>query len=121
MGIYLLDNLRVAPPTGIFCHGKIHRRDLNWLVKSLRCEGNRVIPSVERFDGPFAYRILRRVAVVAHRNKVMAGFHPCIEVVSHDMAVRTGLGIIRQVRAAACVPKDVEADSGGYAYCHSCQ
>ncbi len=120
MRVDLLDDFSVTPAARIFRDGEIHRRYLNWLMKALRGERNRVVPSVDRFDGPLADRIMGGMAVVADGNEMMTGFYPCIEVVSHHMAVGTCLGIIREVGAASGIPEHVNADSSAHSHSRCC-
>src|SRR5688572_17122944 len=63
--------------------------------------------------GPvLAEEIVRGMAIVAGGYGAVAGLQPGVIVILHDVAVRAGLRIVGEVRAAARVDKGIPADPG---------
>jgi len=56
-----------------------------------------------------ADQVVWGVAVIARRDRAMAGFLPTGELLAHDVAVRAGRRVIRQIRRAPCVVERVSA------------
>lgn len=51
-----------------------------------------------------------RMAVIADRHRAMSRLHPSTVVVLHDMAIGTGVWVIRQVRVTLRVNKRIESE-----------
>ena len=51
------------------------------------------------------------MAIVAGRDRAMAGFNPAIEVVLHDVAVGAGTGIVPEIRSALGVDEGVTTEA----------
>src|SRR5262245_43768432 len=69
----------------------VDRTNLDRLVKVLEREGSRVMEAVERLRKPFPEELMRNMAVVACRHRVVTGSLPPLELLSHDVAVYAGL------------------------------
>jgi hypothetical protein len=62
-----------------------------------------------------AHVVVRGVAVVAHRHRVVAGAGPALELLAHDVAVHARLRVVGQVRAAAGVGESEAAHADQHA------
>lgn len=79
----------MAVATVCFHHATVVIVDHDGVVKILRRESQRVKEPVSPFAVPFANKVMRRVAIVAFGDVMMSRFDPRIEVILHDVAVRT--------------------------------
>jgi len=57
------------------------------------------------------------MAVVAHGDRPVAGFDPGGIVIVHDMTIRAGRRIVREVGGALCIDERIGADSNCYPDC----
>ena len=64
---------------------------------------------VPRLGCIFADEIMRRVAIVAGCDRLVARLQPAAVLVFHDVAIRTGERIVAHVRIALAVPERVHA------------
>ena len=88
-------------------NGRVYRLDANRLLKVLQCECHGMVVTIAPFCPPFGEEIMRQVAVVAGGEGMVAGLLPAVILVAHDMTIRTGLGIARQVGSAMSVEKRI--------------
>ena len=71
--------------------------DADRLVEILEGESPGMAKAVLGLGEVFANKIVRHMAVVAGGNRVMRTLAPTVELVTHDVAVHAGLGIVREV------------------------
>src|ERR1051325_2210408 len=113
--INVLHNILVTTPTSRLRNLQIKPCDLNvvWIAPCSEIEG--VKKTVTCLDGILAYEIVRRMAIVASRGRVVARFHPRIVLDTHSMAIGAGGRIIQHVRVPLCVNKAVPCHPKKYA------
>jgi hypothetical protein len=80
-----------------------------WIFTAGEVEG--VPESVIRFDCVFPDDVMRRMAVVAGCGVVMARLDPAIVLLTHDVTIDAGGGIIRKVRVALGIDERVSANA----------
>lgn len=80
-------------------------------------KGIRVEEAVYHLGCVLAYKIVGRVAVVAHCDISVAGLHPAVVLLIHNVAVLAGKRVIGKVRCATGVDKG----KGAYSNCNSYQ
>ena len=106
---------RVAVPAGRLRHRAVRCRNPERVGEAAGGEVERMPEAVASLDEVLPHRRVRRMAVVAGGGGVMAALDPCLEVLAHDVAVGTGLGIVRQVGVAARNAERVPAEADGHA------
>lgn len=106
---------RMTAATGVFRDGFIHLRRLERLVKSTGGEGQRVVESVNTLDRVFPEKVMRRMAVVADRDGVMAGLEPGVVMVLHHVAIRAGGRVVGEIRRPLGIDERIPAQAGGRA------
>jgi hypothetical protein len=99
-------------------HPAIARLDLDGLVKVLQRKGQRMKKAVVSLDHPFPNGMVRKVAVVADRNALVTGVLPRVEMILHDVAIRTARWIVAEVTRAFSIPKSKQAESAQHAQQH---
>src|SRR5687768_409953 len=88
-------------------------------------EVERMPEPVSCFDRVFAYRIVRRVAVVARRDRAVRGLVPRVEVFTHDVAIRARARVVGQVGVPPgvtkrkCAQTDREPRRDGHQHGHA--
>ena len=81
----------------------------NRLMPTLKSKRVRVAIAAFYLRCILADQVVWGVAVIARRNRAMAGFLPTGELLAHDVAVRAGRRVIRQIRRAPRVVERVSA------------
>lgn len=109
--IHGLHHRLMAVQAGIFNDLQAVFFDQDGFVKVLKGEGHGMIPAIQSFHGVFADDVVGQMAVVAFSDVVMGGLLPGIQVFAHDVAVHTGLGIVRQVRISLRIDERVAAQT----------
>ncbi len=71
---HILHKIAVAIKTSILRHPRIAGFDLNRLMKIPGCKGKRMKESVVCFGDPLSQKIMGKVAIIAGRHILMAGF-----------------------------------------------
>ena len=102
------------------CHPLVARLDLDWLVKILKRECQRMKKPVVRFRDQMADEIVRQVAVVARRHMAMARILPRVVVALHHVAIRARGRIPAQVTPALAVPESERSEADQDAEQHHC-
>jgi hypothetical protein len=92
----------------------IERPDLDRLGETARSEGRAVVPAVDSFDGVFSDDVLWRVATVAGGRFFVAGTVPGVELLSHNVAVLTRLGVVREIGNAFSIEECKSRKAGEY-------
>lgn len=87
----------------------IEFRDLDSVGIMPAGEIKRMPEAVVGLDGILSDQVVGSVAVVAGRDRMMAGLHPGVVLRLHDMAIRAGRRIIREIRVSLGVDKCVAA------------
>ena len=94
---HLVHHIRMAMKTRALRHPPIARFDLNWLMEVFQSERQRMKKTVVCLGTPLANKIVWQVTVIANGHMLMAGILPRVEVILHNMAVGTCLGVVAQV------------------------
>ena len=110
-GVDIVDDVLMTFAAGVFRDTPAAFLDLDRLVKFVRRERERMKKAVLRFREILRNEPRRRVAIVARRDRAMAGFNPGIEMVLHDVAVGAGAGIVAEIRAAFGIDERVTAEA----------
>ncbi len=84
----------VAIDASALSHLSISGLDSNGVYVSAQCEGQRVEKAVVGLRDPFSDRVMRQMAVIANRDRVMATVLPGIQMVLHDMAIDARLWVV---------------------------
>ena len=114
-----LDHLLMTVATGFFGHAQIAAFDLDRLVKTAEREIIGMPEAVRSLDGVFADRVVRRVAVVAGRDGVMARFLPAVVLLLHDVTIGAGARIVAHVGIALGIDERVKTDADCQTKCDS--
>jgi hypothetical protein len=107
------DDGLMAFAAGVFGDVVISWFDLNWIGKVACGERKRMPETVIGFAGVFQDEIVRRVAIIADGDTVMARFDPGIEMVLHNVAIGARGRIVREVRTALRINERVGPDADG--------
>ncbi len=83
----------------------IERPYLDRLVENARSEGRAVVPAIDSFDSIFSDDVLWRVTAVTGGRCFVAGMVPGVELLSHNVAVFTRLGVVREIGNTFSVEK----------------
>jgi hypothetical protein len=100
MGCDVADHDRMAANAVMLKLLQIGLSDPDRFVKVLKRERLRMVPAILGFDEILVWEGRRDMAVVATGDTMMAGFHPGVVLVIHDVAVFTGGGVIAEVGEA---------------------
>src|SRR5688500_15590123 len=85
--------------------------DLNGFMEVFERERERMKESVVTLYDPFADRVMRQVAIVAHGDVPMAGILPGVVMTLHDVAVGAGRRVIAQVAPAFAIAERERSDA----------
>ncbi len=113
--VYCMHYILVAVPARVLRHRPIGCGYLNGLVEPPRGECQGVVKAVLSFVEVLAKKIMRGVAIVAGGYRLVARFCPGIQMPLHDVAIRAGCRIVRQVGAAFSEDESVRAYPHGAA------
>jgi hypothetical protein len=94
---HLARQLLVAAQAVVLHHREARRLDLDRLVKVLQREALAVPEAVVGLGHVLAHKIVRHVAVVARRNRMVRTLFPRVVLVTHDVAVDARLGVVAHV------------------------
>lgn len=93
--MHLPHQVSVAAQAVFMCHAPIHRRDADRLGECVERKSYTVVQAIDRLDCVLCNEIVMWcMAVIACSHRLVAGMIPCIELITHDMAVHTSLRII---------------------------
>lgn len=106
-----LDDFLMAMEAGLLRHAAVASLDSDRVGKFSSGEGKRMPEAVIRFGHVLADEIMRRMTIVAGGDGAMARFDPSIEMILHDMVVRAGGGVVRQVGGSFGVNKREPSDA----------
>jgi hypothetical protein len=109
----LADELAMAAETILLHNHSAAGPHLDRLVKVLEGKPVGMPEAVFSFGQVFSDNVMGHMAGVAGGEVFVAGFDPAIELLTHDMAIHTGFGIIRKVGRALRVDKGVTAEANG--------
>ena len=109
------DDFLMTPFAVAQCDFTIELPDLDWLGETARSEGHAVVPAVDSFDSIFSDDVLWRVTAVTGGRCFVAGTVPGVELLSHNVAVLTRLGVIREIGNTLSVEKSKCRKAGEYA------
>lgn len=70
------------------------RPDSDRFFEILQCEPLRMAIAVSHLRHPFADEIVRNMAIVAYGVGVVTGLLPTVKLITHDMAVYAGQGLV---------------------------
>ena len=102
----------MAIDTRALGHAAIPWLDLNRVVIATQRKGDRMEKAVVRLGHPFAYGMVRKMAVVANRDMVMAAVLPGIVLRLHRVAIHAAFWIVAQVTGAFAVAERKDAGAG---------
>ena len=97
----------MTPVAGILHHLVIELGDLDRVGISAAGEIEGMPESVVCLHRIFPHNVVRSVAIVAYRHRVMAGLHSRVVLRLHQVAVRAGSRIVRQVGVSLGINKGV--------------
>ena len=91
----LADHRLVTLDAVVLSHSSIERRNSNWFGKTTQREGHAVFETIQTLHSPFGdCAVVRCMTVVAGCHRLVAGSVPIVELVSHDVAVHAGRGVV---------------------------
>src|SRR5262245_26428269 len=93
-GFNVVHDVLMTFAAGIFRDAQASSFYLDWLMKFVRGERERMKKSVISFCVVLGNESRRRMAIVAGGNGAMAGLNPAVEMVLHDVAVSAGSRIV---------------------------
>ena len=105
----------VTPNAVVLDNSQTAAFDLNRLVKILKSKALAMPQPVLDLRQILADQIVRHVAVVAHRESVMARLLPTVVLLAHDVTVDAGGRIVGQIRPAAGLDEGEAADANEHA------
>lgn len=105
MVVYLRYEICVTVAARPFGNATVPFRDAYRLREIPGGKGIRVEESVYHLGRVLPYKIVGRMAVVAHRYVSVARLDPAVVLLIHNVAVLAGERIIGKIRCAACVDK----------------
>lgn len=76
----LMHEILMAVHTRMLCNASISRLDLNWLVKVVQRESDRVEETVVSFGHILSHKIVREMAVIADSEMAMTRLLPAVEM-----------------------------------------
>lgn len=97
----------IAPAAGVLHHLVIELRDLDRVGISAASEIKGMPESVVRLHRIFPHNVVRSVAIVACRHRVVARFHSGVVLRLHHVTVCAGSGIVRQVGISLGINKGI--------------
>ena len=112
-------NRFVTVPACVLGYIVIARRDAQRIRKVARREIERMPEAIARFGHVLADHVVRRVAIVADRNRAVTRLCPRCIVLAHDVAIRAGRRIVRHVRGSARVHVRKGADTDRHSQQHN--
>ena len=104
-------NIGMAMAAGAFRNALVQRFDLDGLMKTPGRERQRMVEPIDALDRIFAKKVVRSMAIVADRDRMMWPTQPGFVMVVHDMAIRASLRIAGQIRAAFRINERVAANA----------
>ena len=91
-------NERLMAPDAVVLHdSQTAGLDLDRLVKILKRKALAVPQAMLDLDQILAYKIVRHVAIVARRRRVVRALSPAVVLIAHDMAIHARSRVVRQV------------------------
>lgn len=110
-----IDDLLVTRATGLFGHGAIEPCDAEIVFVIAGGEGQRMVVTVYRLDEILVkHAIMWRMAIITRSHRVVGRLVPRIEIVLHDVTVRTGVGVVRKIRRPVRIGKRVRPDTADH-------
>ena len=103
----------VAAAAGVLSDLVVEFRDLEGVRILSAGEVKRVPETVVGLNSVLADKIVRRVAIVTHSNRMMARFYPGVVLRLHDVAVGAGSRIIAEVGITLGVKEGVGPQANG--------
>jgi len=113
-----MDKVLVAVDARTLCDPSIPRFNLNRVFEAANGEGQRMKEAVVGLCHPFTDRVVRKVAIVADGDMMVAALLPGIHVVLHHMAIHTRLRIVAQVAGPLTIAKRKRTNPGKNAKRH---
>lgn len=95
--LYGVNYFRMTLSAGLFGHFAVMRLDPYGFIKSPRSKGERVPETIRSLRGILGHKSRRSVAIVTNRHCVMARLLPAFEMLSHNVAIGAGSGVIGHV------------------------
>lgn len=114
--VYLLDDVPVAVTAIGLGYVAVKLRGLNGLVEIARGKRKRMVVPVACLCVVFWNQSVRGMAIVASCHGMMAALGPSVEMVLHNMAIRTDTRLVAQVRDTFGINKGVRADTQAASY-----
>jgi hypothetical protein len=110
-GPHLVYDISMAVEACALRYFSIAWLDLNWFMEVFQRERERVKESVVSLYDPFANRMVRQMAIIAHGDVPMARVLPGIVMTLHDVAVGAGRRVVAQIAPSLAVPERERADA----------
>ena len=93
----------VAVNTSVLRNDFVAGFNLDRIVVVLQCKGDRVKKTVVGLGYPLSDKVVREMAIVAHRYVTVAALLPRVEVFLHGVTVDAGFRVVAQVACSFTV------------------
>lgn len=110
--MYVAGHSFMAVNTVVLRHRGIERFDLDRVGEVPGRKSPTVIPAIDAFHNPLLRERMGRMAIITSGYGLVAAAIPPIKLFTHDMAVHTGIGVVRQVRSALSIAEGKQAQTG---------
>lgn len=111
LGINGINNRLVATAAGSLGHFPVIWLNPQWIGKITSGKGYRMPETVLSLCPVLGKRGMRRMAIIAGRNRTVARFRPSIEMLLHDVAVGTCRRVVGKVGPSLGIDECVGNDS----------
>lgn len=107
--VYLLDDVAMAVAAIGFGYFAVELGDLNGFVEITGGKSQRMMVAIAGLCVIFRNQRVGGMAIVACGNGMMATFAPRVEMVLHDMTIRTDTWFVAEVRESLRIDKGIRA------------
>lgn len=107
--MHIDDHRFMAINTIVFRYLSIKRLNLNGVGEAPGCKSPTMVKTIDAFHNPLLGESMWGMAVITDGYSLVAAAIPAIELFAHDMAVDTGIGVIRQIGSALRIAEGKQA------------
>jgi len=112
MSIDSLDDVLVAIPARSLGNLPVPWSNLDRFMEIPQSKRHRVMISIQCLGHVLTHELMRGMAVVTDRDRMMTRLQPTIEMIIHHVAVRAGGRIVRQVRGPLSIDERESPHTG---------